>query len=222
MPDGLGGGRLALGAFRPRHPLATCVPGHEVSHDRRCVPPVRVMRDGVEERLPESRLKAERVSWVALGRHCFLSDCRDTLDGTSELRCRDTLAIVGVMTPESTLEPVKCRRCKRALTSASSIAAQLGPRCAAIEAAIAGLKPEQAEKALEVIADGGVIPTSHKGVYRVSSSNGDAAYVTAVTGQCSCSWGLRRKDASTKTCYHVASVILVARPVVRRALAKAA
>lgn len=123
-------------------------------------------------------------------------------------------------TKATTAEPVKCRRCKRPLTA--SAAAGIGPRCAAIEAALKGLDEKQAGKALELVADGGVVPTAHRGVYKVSASAGDATYITAVTGQCSCAWGVRRKDATTKTCYHVASAILVARPVVRRSLGKAA
>jgi Family of unknown function (DUF6011) len=122
---------------------------------------------------------------------------------------------------ETTPETVKCRRCKRALTSASSIAARVGPRCAAIEAATEGLNAGQAEKAIELVADGGVAKV-RDGVYRVCSGDGESAYLTALTGQCSCAWGLKRTSAAKKACAHVAAAILKARPVARRSLAKAA
>lgn len=117
----------------------------------------------------------------------------------------------------SAAEPVKCSRCKRALTSAASRLAKIGPRCAAIEAATRGLKPEQADKALELIADGGIAKV-RDGVYRVTSTDGSASYLTSVNGNCTCAWGLRRTSAIAKTCYHVAAVKLTARPQIRRVL----
>lgn len=119
----------------------------------------------------------------------------------------------------TTAEPVKCSRCKRALSSAASVAAQIGPRCAAIEAATEGLNAKQAEKAIELVADGGVVKV-RKGFYRVCSGDGESAYLTALTGQCSCGWGLKRTSAMKKTCAHVGAAILKAHP--RRQLAKAA
>jgi hypothetical protein len=112
----------------------------------------------------------------------------------------------------------RCERCHRPLKSASSRILGIGPRCAAIKAATEDLKPEQADKALELIADGGIVPTAHEGVYRVSSSKGDVVYLAAVTGQCSCAYGLRRLSGTAKTCYHVAGARLAARPVIRRTL----
>ena len=105
----------------------------------------------------------------------------------------------------------RCRKCRRPLRSAGSIAAQIGPRCAAIEAATKGLKPEQADKALEVIADGG-ISRVRKGAYRVVSSAGDGSYLAHVNGNCTCAYGLRRTSAMAKTCYHVAAAKLTAKP----------
>lgn len=121
---------------------------------------------------------------------------------------------------DTSTETVKCRRCRRPLTASASVG--IGPRCAAIEAATEGLNARQAEKALELVADGGVTPTSHRGVYEVSSSDGASTYRTAVTGQCSCAYGLRRTSATAKTCYHVAAVALTVRPLARGKLAKAA
>lgn len=118
------------------------------------------------------------------------------------------------------MDAVTCRRCRRPLRSEASRAAGIGGRCAAIEAATQGLKPEQAGKAREVAADGGVVKV-RPGVYRVSATSGEEAYVTAVTGQCTCPWGCRRASAAQKTCYHVAAARLAARPVLRPAPAPA-
>jgi hypothetical protein len=118
----------------------------------------------------------------------------------------------------SATEPVKCSRCKRTLRAAASIAAKVGPRCAAIEAALEGLNPEQKAKALEAIADKAVEPTSHDGVYRLASSKGDAIYIVSVNGNCNCAHGLRAMG--TKTCWHPAAARLKAKS--RRSLAKVA
>jgi hypothetical protein len=115
------------------------------------------------------------------------------------------------------VEQVKCSRCGRKLTAAASKFRRIGDRCAAIEAATAGLNAKQADKALELIADGGIAPV-RKGVYRVTSTDGESIYLTSVNGNCSCSWGLRRTSAMAKTCYHVASARLTARPAIRRVL----
>lgn len=120
---------------------------------------------------------------------------------------------------DTTAEPVKCSRCKRALTSAASVAAQIGPRCAAIEAATKGLNARQAEKAIELVADGGVVKV-RKNVFAVTAGEGEGHYLTALTGQCNCAWGLRRASAEKKACAHVGAAILKAHP--RRTLAKAA
>lgn len=109
--------------------------------------------------------------------------------------------------------PAQCRRCKRHnLRTAASRALGIGPRCAAIEAATAGLNDEQAAKALEAIADGAVVRTSRPGIANVVSDDGTEVYVTAASGHCSCKWGARRISATTKTCWHVAAVLLDATP----------
>ena len=71
-----------------------------------------------------------------------------------------------------------------------------------------------ADKALELIADGGIAKV-RKGVYRVTSSDGESTYLTSVTGSCNCPHGLRAKTVAR--CYHVAAVRLPARPAIRRA-----
>lgn len=121
-----------------------------------------------------------------------------------------------VETPAAEL--VKCSRCKRALTSAASRLAKIGPRCAAIEAATEGLNPKQVDKMMQVIIDKGVTPTSRKGVYRVASEDGETVHLCHVNGNCTCEWGLRRKSAETKVCYAVAAARLTARPQIRRVL----
>lgn len=112
----------------------------------------------------------------------------------------------------------KCRRCHRSLTSLSSCLAGIGPRCAAIEAALKDLKPEQQAKALEAVADKAVEPTTHKGVYRVISSDGTTAYLASVKGNCNCAHGLRTMTA--KTCWHPGAARLKAKS--RLSLTKAA
>ena len=118
----------------------------------------------------------------------------------------------------ATDKSVKCRKCHRALRAPASIAAGIGPRCAAIEAAFDGLSDKQRDKARQLIVDGGVVRTSRKGIARVPSDETGEHYLTSVTGHCTCKWGLCRKSAGTKTCYHVAVVRLEFTPrrVLRR------
>lgn len=130
------------------------------------------------------------------------------------LRCTYTKDEGDQMTSTDT---TKCRRCSRPLTSLSSRLAEIGPRCAAIEAALGDLTADQQDKALEVITDGGVVETGRKGVYRVEASKGDTAYLVHVeSGSCNCAWGLRRKSATVKVCHHAGAARLKARPVIRR------
>jgi hypothetical protein len=122
-----------------------------------------------------------------------------------------------VLLMSTTTKTATCKRCHATLTAPASVAAGIGPRCAAIQAATRGLKPEQTAKALELIADHGITPTGHHGVYRVTSTDGSTTYLTAVTGHCTCAWGTRRHTALAKTCYHVAAARITARPRIRRA-----
>ena len=115
---------------------------------------------------------------------------------------------------DTTPEPVKCRRCKRPLTASAAFG--IGPRCAAIEAATEGLNAKQAEKAIELVADGGVVKV-RENVFAVTAGEGEGHYLTALTGQCNCPWGLRRTSAEKKTCAHVGAAILKARPALRLA-----
>ena len=108
----------------------------------------------------------------------------------------------------TTEQSAKCRKCKRTLRSATSIARGTGDRCAAIEAAFDGLSDKQADKARQLIVDGGVTRTSRKGIARVPAEATGEHYLTSVTGHCTCACGIRRKSATAKTCYHVAVVVL--------------
>ena len=97
----------------------------------------------------------------------------------------------------------KCLRCHRTLRSASSVAAGYGPVCkarirlAALNEALKGFTVAQVDKARELIADGGILPTSRRGVFRAVSSRGDETYLTH-TAACNCPGGLRARSA----CYH--------------------
>lgn len=127
-----------------------------------------------------------------------------------------------MISTETAAEPVKCSRCKRALRSASSIAAKIGPRCAAIEAATEGLNAKQLDKMAQLILDKAIVATSRKGVYHVVNEAGDVERICHVNGNCTCEWGMRRKSALTKVCYHVGAARLLATPLIRhRALAPA-
>ena len=133
------------------------------------------------------------------------------------------------MTPEvaatAPAEQVTCRRCKRPLRSASSVAAKIGPRCAAIEAVTEGLSAKQIDKLMQVIVDKGVARGDAGDVYRVANEDGSVVRTAHVNGDCDCEWGQHRKSTETKVCYHVAAARLLAKPVLRpsrRSLAKAA
>lgn len=102
---------------------------------------------------------------------------------------------------------ITCRRCHRVLRTASSIAAQIGPRCARLEAAEATYSPAQVADAVELVELGGVIPLRGRGarrIYLTVGHRGDV-YRTAITGQCTC-----RAGAAGKRCFHAAAVAIYA------------
>jgi len=107
-------------------------------------------------------------------------------------------------------ESVKCQGCGRKLTAARSIADGRGRTCArklrtAAAAASLTVKPETVAKAVELLADGGLVrirPT----VFKSASSDGSRVYRTAPQG-CTCPAGIRGKYL----CYHrVAAAIALA------------
>ena len=120
---------------------------------------------------------------------------------------------------------VRCQRCHRILRSAASIIARYGKSCLtairreAREHALDGLNERQRDQALEIVTDGGVVPSAHKGVWLVTSGDGSQVYRTTPNGQCNCNWGLRTRPV--KPCKHVGAVRLV-QVTSRRSLAKAA
>jgi hypothetical protein len=108
----------------------------------------------------------------------------------------------------STAQPTaRCLRpgCGRKLTSAKSVATGYGPVCrariraAAMAEAVKGFAAAQIDKARELIADGGIIPTNRPGVFRAVSSKGDETYLTH-RDVCNCPAGLRARP-----CYHLAA-----------------
>lgn len=131
-------------------------------------------------------------------------------------------------TPAAPVTETRCHRCRRPIRAAKSVADGYGPGCAAKirraarEDALAGLTEKQRAKALEIVADGGVVE-AREGVFRVVSGDGSQAYLTLADGHCNCRWGLRRTLADTKVCAHVGAVrlVLAGRPS-RHSLTKAA
>lgn len=109
----------------------------------------------------------------------------------------------------TTKTTARCARCGRALTSARALRTGYGPRCytmvrAAAREAATRHKPHQIAKAIELIEDGGVVPTTRTGVYYTVGTEGDEVYKTAITG-CTCKAGLTGRYA----CYHRIAVEIV-------------
>jgi Family of unknown function (DUF6011) len=114
---------------------------------------------------------------------------------------------VVVVTKAAETPATRCLRCRRALTAAASISAGYGPGCrarirAAAFATSAGeFTAAQLARAGELLADGGLIPTSRAGVYQSVSSDGTTIYRTHPAG-CTCPAGTR---GNGRTCYHRAA-----------------
>jgi Family of unknown function (DUF6011) len=110
---------------------------------------------------------------------------------------------------QSEPEPVYCQRCGRKLRAARSIMSGRGPRCAAkirrAVAVLAASRNKAANKAAELIEDGGLVRIrTHGGrVFRVTSSDGTARYITSADG-CNCPAGLHEK-----LCYHRTAVTIL-------------
>lgn len=105
----------------------------------------------------------------------------------------------------------RCLRCGRPLRAASSVSTGYGRWCRArIRAAqlaeiLKGFTVAQVEKARELITDGGLVPTSRRGVFRAVSSDGQRTYL-AHSATCNCPWGLRGR---AKACAHSLAVRIV-------------
>jgi hypothetical protein len=111
-----------------------------------------------------------------------------------------------VVTKAAEVPATRCLRCRRALTATASISAGYGPGCRARIRAAALTSPAeftaaQITRARELLADGGLIPTNHAGVYQSVSSDGVTTYLTHRAG-CTCPAGTR---GNGRTCYHRAA-----------------
>lgn len=130
------------------------------------------------------------------------------------------LAIVVGMTKMTSPNTAKCLRCGRTLTSGKSIARGYGRTCGAyIRTAakvidLTAYKPFQQAKAVELIEQGGIVPTGRDAQYLAVSSDGTTVYlVDVVEHSCTCP-----AAAKGLACYHLAAAdILTAATPARRA-----
>jgi hypothetical protein len=121
---------------------------------------------------------------------------------------------VVVVKKAAEIPATRCLRCRRALSAAASVSAGYGPGCrariraAALTASPAEFTAAQIARARELLADGGLIPTSRAGIYQSVSSDGAAVYLTHGAG-CTCPAGAR---GNGRTCYHRAAAWILAAP----------
>jgi hypothetical protein len=91
-----------------------------------------------------------------------------------------------------------CTRCGRPITDGkcygSGCAARLAHAIATVDTT--GYTPQQVEKAVELIEQGGIVRVGH--LFLAVSSNGSVRYEVAATGECSCT-----AAAYGRRCYHV-------------------
>ena len=108
-----------------------------------------------------------------------------------------------------TTPAARCRRCKRPLSSPSSIARGITPRCAvkeraeartaAIEAAIIPWSERQRDDAKSLIRAGELKPLDRPGIYLAISRDGKRAYFTSSLS-CPC--------RSAGPCYHMCAAAI--------------
>jgi hypothetical protein len=110
-----------------------------------------------------------------------------------------------MQTTEHTAKCLRCGRVRRFRSAeAAAKAAPTGRVCAmrirlaAMTEAVKGFASAQVDKARELIADGGLVPTGRPGVFRAVSSRGDGSYLTH-PATCSCAAAKRGKATP---CYH--------------------
>jgi len=112
-----------------------------------------------------------------------------------------------IVTKAAEIPGPRCLRCRRGLTAAASVSAGYGPGCrariraAALAASPAEFTTAQVTRARELLADGGLIPTSRAGVYQSVSSDGATTYLTHRAG-CTCPAGTL---GNGRVCYHRAA-----------------
>lgn len=102
--------------------------------------------------------------------------------------------------------------CGRKLTSEASIKAGYGPTClrkiraAAKTADLSAWTPAQVEAATELIADGGVVPSTRGDVFHTVSTDGTEIHRTHPNG-CNCVNGLQTRPP--RPCLHRCAVVIV-------------
>lgn len=104
---------------------------------------------------------------------------------------------------------MNCKRCGRKISSATSVARQMGAHCARmdrIERALAEYKAEQVAKAMELIEDGAILPSlKRKLFFTAVSADGTSTYLVHPKA-CTCPAGLK-----SRACYHrIAAIALAA------------
>lgn len=101
----------------------------------------------------------------------------------------------------------RCLKCRRVLRSAKSVALGYGPTCTKrvkenARFAAEDFQPVQVEKALELLADGGIVRSIRPRLFFAVSSTGDNNYVVnTIDNSCTCKAGQR-----DIRCYHLAAV----------------
>lgn len=109
---------------------------------------------------------------------------------------------------QTTTDPrPRCLKCRHVLRSAKSIARGYGPTCAKYikenaTVAATDFKAVQVEKAVQLIADGGIVRSIRPRLFFAVSSKGDENYVVnTIDNSCTCKAGL-----NSRRCYHLAAV----------------
>lgn len=112
---------------------------------------------------------------------------------------------------QTTTDPrPRCTKCRHVLRTAKSIALGYGPTCMRrikSNAAVAAedFKPVQVEKALELITDGGLVPSIRPRLFFAVSSRGDENYlINTIDNSCNCKAG-----RNGHRCYHLAAAQIV-------------
>ena len=123
-----------------------------------------------------------------------------------------TSRFINMSTTEHTAKCLNCGRIRHFRSAeAAAKAAPSGRICRAkirlamLNEAVRGFAAAQIDKARELIADGGLIPTGRSGVFRAVSSKGDDTYLTH-PATCSCAAARRGKATP---CYHSLAARLV-------------
>lgn len=103
---------------------------------------------------------------------------------------------------------MKCKRCNRTLTSAVSIAREMGARCAFLDkldrlkAALPDFSQYVIDKAAALIDEGAILPSvKRRGFFTAVSSDGSHTYLVHPNG-CNCPAGVK-----TRPCYHRCAAI---------------